>query len=241
MENNFFYHLILYTLGFDVFLAGSRIAGGEGEYGGWTHIINLATIAGKKYLLDSGFGGQGPSRPLALDHGVESTHVVPAQMRLMHEPLPKNLDQSQKVWIYQYRYDQNHDWTPMYCFVDFEFTPNDVGSMNFAPWLNRASFFTHKVVCARFTTDREFDSAGGPGSPSEDALAGEVDGSITINHDTLKWRKDGKKIVEIPFMKDEDRVDALRKYFGIHLTDQECEAIKNTAAMVGVKAMGVDD
>lgn len=241
MESNFFYHMILYSLGFTVILAGSRIYRADGNYGGWTHVINLVTIAGKRYLLDSGFGGQGPSRPLALNPGVESTQIAPAQMRLLNEPLPHNLDQTQKVWIYQHRYDENGDWTPMYCFVDLEFTPADVGSMNFAPWLSRHTFFTHKVVCVRFTIANETEGGEGPGSPNEAALDGEIDGSITINHDTLKWRKHGEKVVVTPFEKDQDRVEALKKYFGIHLTDAEQEAITNTAAMIGVKAMGVDD
>lgn len=241
MENNFFYHLILYSLGFQVHLAGSRIHRTEGNYGGWTHVVNLVTINGKKYLLDSGFGGQGPSRPVPLEHGVELTQIEPAHMRLMHEALPHNLDQSQKVWVYQHRYDENHPWVPMYCFVDFEFTPPDVENMNFAPSLSRQTFFTHKVVSVRFTTDKEVETPDGPESPNEQALQGNIDGSITINHDTLKWRKNGKKIVVIPFTKDADRVEALRKYFGIELSSDEQQAIINTAAMIGVKAMGVDD
>ena len=35
MENNFLYHLILYSLGFQLHLAGSRIYKGDGLYGGW--------------------------------------------------------------------------------------------------------------------------------------------------------------------------------------------------------------
>lgn len=113
--------------------------------------------------------------------------------------------------------------------------------MNYAPWLSRYTFFTHKVVCVRFTTDNEVESPEGPGSPSEQALEGEVDGSITINHDTLKWRKNGKKITIIPFKREEERIAALQKYFGIKLAEEDREAIMNTAAMIGVKAMRVDD
>ena len=90
--------------------------------------------------------------------------------------------------------------------MDFEFTPTDVENMNFAPSLSRHTFFTHKVVCVRFVTDREVEGTNNPGSPSEDALEGNIDGSITINHDTLKWRRNGEKIVVIPFKKDEERV-----------------------------------
>lgn len=240
MEANFFFHLVLYSLNFQLYMAGARIYSG-GSYGGWTHCVNLVTIAGTKYLLDGGFGGQGPTCPVPLKHGPISTQIAPAQMRIMHEPISDNLDQSHKVWIFQHRYNEDSPWVPMYCFVDFEFTPADIQSMNFAPWLSRQSFFTHKVVAVRFTTDREEDSSDGPGSPNESALEGEINGSLTINNDTLKWRRNGEKIVTWSFEKDEERVAALQKYFGIYLAEEDQAAIQNTAAMIAGRAMGVDD
>ena len=70
MEVNYFYHLILFSLQFDVYMVGSRIYRSNiGRYGGWTHVVNLVTIAGKRYLLDGGFGGQGPSGPVLVEHG----------------------------------------------------------------------------------------------------------------------------------------------------------------------------
>lgn len=240
MEVNFFFHLILYSLGFTVYMAGSRIyRPPTGLYGGWTHVVNLVTIGGKRYLLDGGFGPQGPPQALPLEPGLASTQISPAQMRVVHDNIPNNLDPSQKVWIYQHRYDEDQEWMPMYCFTDMEFTPADVESMNYAPWRARDTFFTHKVVANRFTTDREHENLSG--SPDELALEGNIDGAVTINHDVLKWRRHGKKIVDLPFKTDDERVEALQKYFGITLAEEDREAITNTMAMIGVKAMGVDD
>ena len=242
MEVNYFYHHVLLSVGFDVYMAGSRIWKAPlRKYGGWTHVVNLVTIGGKKYLLDGGFGGPGPSRAVPLDHGVISRHIEPADMRVLCENTPNNVDRSQKVWVYQHRNDESSQWTPMYCFVELEFTPEDIESMNFEPSMNQHTFFTHKVVANRFTTDKEVGGPGGPGSPDEDALEGEIDGSITINHDVLKWRRHGKRVVEIPFKTEQDRIAALENYFGIILTQEEREAITNTAAQIGVRAMGVDD
>lgn len=240
MEVNYFYHLILYGLGFDVYMAGSRIFKVD-HYGGWTHVVNIVTIGNVRYLLDGGFGGQGPPRPLKLECGPVSAQIAPAQMRLLHQNIAQNLNARQKVWIYEYRYNETSEWSPMYCFSDLEFTPADIESMNFAPSTSRHTFFTHKVVAARFTTERELDDGNLPGSPSEAALEGEIDGSITINHDNLKWRRRGEKVVHFAFHADDDRVRALRKYFGITLADEDREAIINTTAMIGVKAMVVDD
>lgn len=240
MEVNYFYHLMLYNLGFDVHLAGARIYKGD-RFGGWTHVVNIVTIDGQRYLLDGGFGGQGPPRPVKLEHGVVMPQIAPAQLRLMHQNIPQNLNSHQKVWIYQYRYNESGEWAPMYCFTDLEFTTEDIESMNFAPSMSRHTFFTHKVVASRFTTEKEVDEGELPDSPDEATLEGEIDGSMTINHDNLKWRRRGEKVVHFEFKTEDDRVRALKKYFGITLADEDREAIISTMAMIGVKAMGVED
>lgn len=240
MEANYFYHLILYSLGFDVYMAGSRIYKVD-HYGGWTHVVNIVTVGGERYLLDGGFGGQGPPRPMRLEHGKVEAQIAPAEMRLLHQNIEQNLNRHQKVWIYEYRYDGNSEWSPMYCFTDLEFTPDDIESMNFAPSMSRHTFFTHKVVASRFTTSKEIDRGDDlPGSPGEAEIEGEIDGSMTINHDNLKWRRRGEKVVHFEFKTDDERVSALRKYFRITLAEEDREAIINTMAMIGVKAMGVD-
>lgn len=239
MEANYFYHTVLLSLGFNVFMAGSRIYRAHGEYGGWTHVVNLVNIAGTRYLLDGGFGPEGPSRPFPLNDGEVSGQIAPAQMRLLHESIPQNLDQSQKVWVTQHRYDESHDWKPIYCFVDFEFTPIDIEGMNFAPWLNKQTFFTHKVVAARFTTSKELDRDGnGPGSPDEETMEGEIDGSLTINQDVMKWRRGGEKVVEWKFNTEEDRLQALKRYFGIQLAKEDEEAIAGTASALSANGLG---
>ncbi|TKA25360.1 hypothetical protein B0A50_06264 [Salinomyces thailandicus] len=237
MEANLFFHHVLLSLGFDVYMSGSRIySGDEGVgFGGWTHVVNLVTIDGVRYLLDGGFGPQGPVRPLALNEGVVSTQVAPAECRLLYEALPQMLDQRQKVWVYQQRYGPGKEWKTMYCFTDLEFLPVDVESMNFAPWLNKQSFFTHRVVCVRFTTAGEpsgDEGAEWPGSPEGEGLEGEVDGALSLDQDVLKWRRKGSKVLEWKFRNEGERVEALEKYFGIVLADEDREAVKGTAAAI---------
>ncbi|KXL45124.1 MAG: hypothetical protein FE78DRAFT_540152 [Acidomyces sp. 'richmondensis'] len=204
MEVNHFYHIVFFSLGFQVYMSGFRIYKGNGRYGGWKHVVYLVTIARTKYLLDGGFGPQGPPRPISVLDGLESFQIEPDQMR--------------RVWVYQYRRVKNGDWTTMYCFTDFEFTPTDVESMSFTPCLNRQTFFTHKVVAVRFTTTLErINNNAGPGSPGDPELRGEINGIITIKNDILKWRKGEQNVVEWKFKNDEERVKALRMYFGIDL------------------------
>lgn len=235
MQVNYFQHLILHSLGFDAYMAGSRIWHAHTKnYGGWTHVVNIVTIAGERYMLDGGFGPQGPVTPIKLDDGVIRPQIAPAEMRVVRESIPNNLS-SQRIWIYQYRYAQDKPWTPAYCFTDLEFTPEDIEGMNFEPWMNRRTFFTFMVLCNRFTTSgekHESDRAEVPGSPGEAELEGEIDGAIGIEGDVLKWRRRGKKVVEVKFKTDGERVKALRKYFGIELGEDEVEGIRDTVAAV---------
>ncbi|EME45804.1 hypothetical protein DOTSEDRAFT_79667 [Dothistroma septosporum NZE10] len=238
MEVNYFYHLILYSLGFDVYVCGARIYSPSTDtYGGWTHCVNLVTIGGQKYLLDGGFGGNGPSCPVPLEENVVLEQVAPAEMRLIHEPIRENLNQSQKLWIFQHRYSSSSDWVTCYSFPDLEFTPADLTAMNLAPSSSRHSFFTHKVVAVRFSTSAEINGPQGPGSPNEAALASPVDGAITLNHDVLKWRRRGQKVVEWTLKSEEERVQALEMYFGIEVGEEDVRAIEGTAAEVGARAM----
>lgn len=258
MEANHFFHTVLLSLGFDVYMAGARIHKAAGEYGGWTHVVNLARIAGTRYLLDGGFGPQGPARPVPLEPGVVLTQIAPAQCRLLYEPLKQNVDQSQKLWVYEYRIDEGSEWGPMYCFTDLEFTPTDIESMNFSPWLNKQSFFTHKVVAVRFTTSKErmrreplnaenreqhagAEAADGLGYPDAEAMEGEIDGSMSVNQDVLKWRRGGQKVVEWKFASEDERVRALEQYFGIRLTEEDREAIKGTASAIAGANMGLNN
>lgn len=240
MEANSFCHHVLLSLGFDVYVTGARIYNpAKGGYGGWSHCVNLVTIAGVKYLLDGGLGPNGPPKPISLTDDEVATHIphTSSQMRLVYEPIPQNLNQSSKVWIFQHRFDESMEWVPQYCFSELEFLPEDIRGMNFQPWLDPSTFFTHKVVCVRFTTDREKQDAP-PRSPGEVEMEGEIDGSLSLNQDVLKWRRKGEKVMELHFESEEDRVQALEKYFGIKLSDEDAESINGTAAAIGARGPG---
>ncbi|KAK7753396.1 hypothetical protein SLS62_004686 [Diatrype stigma] len=173
MEANSLFHTVLLSLGYDVYIAGARIYDATSQrYGGFTHCVNIVTIAGARYMVDVGFGANGPTRPVPLRSaaagagaGAEAESAVgehlvipqiaPASVRLLHEPIPQQTNQGCRVWIYQHRIDARADWVPMYCFVDFEFLLEDIRGMNLSPWRSPHSWFTRKIVTVRFTTDRE--------------------------------------------------------------------------------------
>lgn len=239
MEANYFIHLILHSLRFDAYMAGSRIfRSPEAGYGGWTHVVNIVTIAGVRYLLDGGFGSPGPTHPIPLIPGAVRPQISPAESRVVYEALPDGVSSASKLWIYQYRFHAQDAWKAAYCFTDLEFLPADIVGMNLQPWLDRHTFFTHKVVACRFTTDRETEEgAAEPGSASEEALVeGEIDGAITLAHDVIKWRRRGQKVTEVHFASEEERLAGIRKYFGVVFSDEDAAGIKGTAACIGANA-----
>ena len=262
MEVNSFFHTVLLSLGYDVYMAGARVYQREtGTYGGFSHCVNIVTLGrDARYVVDVGFGSNGPVRPIPLPPPAalglagellgppeEHPHISPASVRLLHEPIPQQTNQDCRVWIYQHRPDPAADWVPMYCFVDIEFLLEDIRGMNFQPWRSPRSFFTRKILMTRFTTDKEAEveaeesgdagagsgGGGGPGSPDESAITGaEIDGIITLFENTLKWRRRGDLRLELKFENEQQRVDALRGYFGIELDEEDRDAIRGTVAEI---------
>ncbi|KAI4863283.1 arylamine N-acetyltransferase 3 [Hypoxylon rubiginosum] len=237
MENNSLFHTVLLSLGYDVFMAGARVYDKESDrYGGFSHCVNIVIVEGMHWMVDIGFGANGPTKLMPLlvaFRGYPHIEGTLSHTRLVREPIPQQIDQTQKVWIYQHRLQPEAEWTPMYCFVDFEFLPEDIRGMNLSPWRSPSSWFTQKVVLSRFTTTREADEGDGPGSAGESAVSeGDLDGALVLFEDTLKWRRGGTTRFEIRFENEAQRVDAIKRYFGIELDEEDREAIRGTVSEI---------
>ena len=216
MENNCFFGTVLRTLGFTVHSAGARVchaANGMGgdDYAGWSHMVNIVTLTdGKKYMLDVGFGNNGPIRPLLLDpqdHSLEG--IKPAEMRLVYQNIFENSDQEQRLWVYQHRYDPQSEWAPMYCFTELEFLPQDYEIMNFWTSQSRKSWFTTTVVAVIMMMEEE-----------------EVTGTMTLIGGEVKRRQEGRTDHMRMCEKEEDRVTVLKQWFGVVLREDEKAGIR---------------
>jgi arylamine N-acetyltransferase len=147
MEANSLLHTLLLTLGSDVYMAGTGVYDpGRKSYGGFTHCGNMLRIRKARYMVDVGFGANGPSAAMPLQFEREHTHFAPAKMRLVHKAMAQNVNQDFRVWIYQHKIDERAVWVSMHCFVDFEFILEDIQHTNFSPSTSRSSFFAQKVV-----------------------------------------------------------------------------------------------
>lgn len=233
MELNQLLHVLLYSLGFSCYMAAGRVwIGPEQKWTGWSHLVNIVTVGGLKYLCDVGFGSNEPLSPLQLIDGANSQHVPPAESKLVYQRLEQNLSDS-KLWVHMFRPNRESEWTTVYCFTETEILPTDIPGLNYAPWLNPRIIFTQKVVSVRQTTDKEVDE---PGMASEEAIdTGSIDGTLIIDHDSFKWRRRGETVLSRQFQLDDERLEALKKYFGIELDVEDREAILGTTAAIPSK------
>lgn len=179
-------------------------------------MANIVTIGERRYLVDVGFGSNGPDAPVPLgdqqgpfpDETMQST--ARQQMRLRRTTLPIHSDPSQKVWIYSTRPNPSSGWTEGYCFTEAEFFPADFAVMNLSTMTSPRCIFVQNVVVVKRTVDS----------------TGEIDGLIILFKDYFKTVKpDGSKVVE-DLKTEEQRIKVLREKFGIELTDGERAAIK---------------
>jgi arylamine N-acetyltransferase len=210
MENNCLFGTLLYTLGFTIYSGGARVFA-DGDWTGWSHMVNMITIGGTKYHVDVGFGADGPVVPMPLDRsGTIQKHISPAVARLQWRNIPGNTDPDQKLWVYEHRRNDDVDWEIKYCYSELEFLPSDYNMMNYYTSTSLKTFFTRVIVVDKKLLDDE----------------GEYAGSLILFGNTIKWRMHGDKEKEIEFAKEEDRLEALEKHFGIKFGEVERDGIR---------------
>ncbi|GKU04598.1 arylamine n-acetyltransferase 3 [Fusarium langsethiae] len=230
MENNSFFHAVLVSLGFEVYMVAARVFSPDVKrYGGITHCLNVVTIGDKSYAVDVGFGGRTPTIPMQLLDGKVFERSDSGQMRLGHDTIPQYLSK-QKVWIYEFRSNDNGEWIPQWCFIDHEVLPDDIRVMNMAPSKSPSSFFTFKVVAVQFVSEKE-DCSEMETRYLKNA-SGDIDGSVFIDGNVMKYRKAGVVKMEKTFESEDERLEALKKYFGIELTEENMRAIRGTAGAI---------
>lgn len=171
-------------------------------------MANLVIINETKYLVDVGFGADGPTYPLPLKSG----HIPPSEsVKLEYNHLTQHTDVGQMVWVYSRlkRRDDNAIWTDIYHFSEIEAFPADLEILNY---YNMArSPFAKAVVVQRFVRTK----------------SGDIE-SYVLMRDVLKHRiGETEEVIEV-FQNEPQRVEALVQYFQISLTPEERLAIQGT-------------
>ena len=226
MENNCFFGTVLRSLGYKVYPVGARVHGSvnggssEAPYSGFSHMVNLVRMRDgdgvgdgngdeSVYMVDVGFGSDGPVRPLLLRNDSMERGIGGSWMRLRAENIADNTDSGQKLWVYATKDLGDEEWRKRYCFTELEFLPQDYEMMNFYTSTNPRSWFTQVVVVLKMIMEE-----------------GEIVGTISMLGGEVKRRVQGRSEVVAQATSERNRVMALEEWFGVKLQEGEIEGIK---------------
>jgi arylamine N-acetyltransferase len=182
------------------------------------HIVNIVTLSsGEKYMLDVGFGGDGATKPLPLIHKHAVHNMGTQEIRLIHDHIPLQTlrTEASKLWIYQYRNGPNLEWNSFYAFAEFEFLHDDFEVVNWYTGCSPESFQKKIPMVVKFLrTSKE----GGNGEQ-------EVYGKRMLVTETVKENLGGKTKVVQQCKTENERLEALERWFGITFTKEERDGI----------------
>ncbi|KAF2165258.1 hypothetical protein M409DRAFT_24641 [Zasmidium cellare ATCC 36951] len=221
MEIALLYNHILCALGFDAYTAGvrtrPRVHGTPtGDFPGWSHIVNIIAFPdGSKFHDDVAFGGDGPTMPMPLEDGRVHHNLGTQEIRLVRDWIPTQshrTDES-RLWIYQYRNQPTQPWLSFYAFPELEFMPLDWGVLNH--WMNTHPDSNHRqnLLIVKFLR-RECED--------------HVYGKIMMVNNLVRRNLGGKTETVQTLETEEKRVDALKHWFGITLTEDETKGIESS-------------
>ncbi|CAO2650224.1 Nn.00g015160.m01.CDS01 [Neocucurbitaria sp. VM-36] len=223
-----FFNHILRGLGFPAYLTTVRIrlrVGGipQGDYTGWRHLVNIVTLSdGTKWSMDVGFGGDGPTAAIQLIHDRPQTNLGNQEIRLWHDWIPTQLHRTAetKLWIYQYRNGADLEWNSFYAFSsEAEAMEADFYTLNWYTGSHPESFQTFTCLVVKFLRRPKERADGQQGDE-------EIYGKRMLVQGVVKENLGGKtKIVEL-CKTEEQRLEALKKWFGIIFTDEEKAGIR---------------
>jgi arylamine N-acetyltransferase len=177
------------------------------------HIVNIVTLAsGERWMLDVAFGGDGPTKPLPLISEHVTQNLGAQEVRLIYGTIPQQLEQTQRLWIYQYRNGKDKDWNSFYAFPELEFFQADFEIMNFFTSQSTRSFQTTTVLIIRFLR----------GDKEEEGIVGKV---MLVNGE-VKRNDGGKTGLVLTCTTEKERLKALEEHFEIRLTDEEINGMR---------------
>jgi arylamine N-acetyltransferase len=218
------FHCFLRTLGLRTYMAPARSRPRDinnvpsGDPAGISHLVHIVTLDNDdKYALDVSFGGDGPTKPMKLEHGKVVTNLGAQEVRLMYEHLDIHADPAAqpKHWHYQYRNGVGKEWNTFYSFAEYEFFPQDFLAINYGVAHDmKNSFQTYTVIVVKFVL--------GEGESGRK----EVVEKVTLKDAVVKRNSGGRTEVVKVCRSEAERVDVLRELFGIILTEEETASIR---------------
>lgn len=184
------------------------------------HIVIIVTLEDNTtWMVDVGFGGDGASKPMPLVEGQITHNMGTQEIRLVRDFLPEQSerqDPTRMSWIYQYRNGPEKPWNSNYGFSEVEFMHDDFDVISLYTSTHPSSFQTFMMVIVKFLRRANADV------PGEE----EIYGKRMLVNGTVKENLSGKTVVVQECLSEQERIGALKKWFGIALTDEEREGIR---------------
>jgi arylamine N-acetyltransferase len=178
-----------------------------------SHMAIVVWVMEKRYLVDVGYGVDGPCCPLPLDAARTLDGLPDQRLKLEYQALPQHRDSTQRVWVYSQR-RAPADWANVYHFPDVEFFPADMDVLNF--FAMSQSLWARAVVAQRFIAHPE-----GP-----DRKLGSLSGTLLLFRNQLEKSRPSIGSSVETISSEVKRIKILEEHFGIHLAEQEVQAIQ---------------
>ncbi|KAF8311605.1 cysteine proteinase [Clavulina sp. PMI_390] len=140
--------------------------------------------------------------------------------------------------------EKKAQWLDVYSFSELEFTPEDYKSLSIASSYRRDSFFTFTLAASRMVLAREVPYILGSlaatgtedsswGNMRHGEKADSIVGSITLTTNECKCSVRGVARTLQTFKTEQDRLDALRMYFGIDFSSATGEVSGVAGSAIG--------
>ncbi|KAM0716683.1 hypothetical protein Q7P37_008128 [Cladosporium fusiforme] len=227
METNTLFGTVLRSIGYQVRNCGGRVSRAMSPYpevrknqahtyDGLNHMLNLVHFEDEWFVVDVGMGAMGPNMPYPLSDNFETTSIAPRKIRLQRRAIGESYGagEAPKLWCYDVCYDPTHGadnkWIPTYCFTENEFLPQDYEVMSWFTSTHGSSFFTRFVTATRMILDADQER---------------IVGSVTLFKDAIREQKGSERKLVKEFKTENERIESLRDFYGIQLTEEERKSI----------------
>lgn len=198
--------------------------------------MNLVILEdGSVWSCDVGFGGDGPTSPLALSATPEQepeviTNLGSQEVRLRKDVFPETVRREMNlVWLYEYRNGKDSAWNTYYAFSESEASDWDLQCANFWVVSHPDSFQRKQILSVKFirgNLQEEITKSveSEPNGKTYDEVT--VVGKIMLADDVVKRNMGGKTELVKQCKTEKERIEALEEYFGIYFTHEEQHGIK---------------
>lgn len=177
----------------------------------------MAFFNEKNYLVDVAMGPTCATQPLLLEDGYTAPGIGLSTCRLRWDTIPDYTDPNSKLWIYEQNADGKSDFVPTFCFSELEFVPSDYEIMKGGTTFTRNMWFTFRIVCTKVILDDDEEPVG----------------MLILANNSLIKRVKGQTEPLAKFSCEAERVEALEKWFGIQMTEDERKGIRGSVTYLG--------